>query len=140
MKIWAVNRQMFQFSLIGHNNWVRSAQFSPDARLAISGGDDKVVKLWDLRSKQTITEYYEACGQINTVKFHPSGNCVAAAGDDLSTRLWDIRTHKLLQHYTVSLVFDFKRLIDIILFTGTYRTSDRYIISPNRQLANLIVG
>ena len=37
VKIWAVNRQQFQISLIGHNNWVRSAKFSPDARMAISG-------------------------------------------------------------------------------------------------------
>ena len=70
--------------------------------MALSGGDDKVLKLWDLRTKQTIGEYYESRGQINTVKFHPSGNSVAAAGDDCSTRIWDLRTHKLLQHYTVS--------------------------------------
>ena len=74
---------------------------SPDSRLALSGGDDKVVKLWDLRSKSAIADYYESAAQINAVRFHPSGNCVAAAGDDGSTRLWDIRTHKLLQHYQV---------------------------------------
>ena len=70
--------------------------------MALSGGDDKVVKLWDLRTKQNMAEYYESTGQINAVRFHPSGNCVAAAGDDHSTRIWDIRTHKLLQHYSVS--------------------------------------
>ena len=102
VKLWTVNRQQFVSSLIGHKNWVRSAQFSPDARMALSGGDDKVLKLWDLRAKQTIAEYYESRGQINSVKFHPSGNSVAAAGDDCSTRIWDLRTHKLLQHYTVS--------------------------------------
>ena len=102
IKIWAVNRQQFQASLIGHNNWVRTARFSPDTRMALSGGDDKVVKLWDLRTKQNMAEYYESTGQINAVRFHPSGNCVAAAGDDHSTRIWDIRTHKLLQHYSVS--------------------------------------
>ena len=83
--------------------------------MAISGGDDKVVKLWDLRSKQTIAEYYEANGQINAVRFHPSGNCVAAGGEDSSTRLWDIRTHKLLQHYTVRI---FKIYIIVLVRRG----------------------
>ena len=35
----------------------------------MSGGDDKVVKLWDLRNKNNIAEFLESAGQINTVRF-----------------------------------------------------------------------
>lgn len=33
----------FRCSLQGHSHWVRSAVFSPDERLAVSGGEDKAV-------------------------------------------------------------------------------------------------
>jgi len=69
VKLWEVNRQQFKFSLTGHTNWVRSVRLSPDSRLAVSGGDDKVVKLWDLRNKNNIAEFLESAGQINTVRF-----------------------------------------------------------------------
>jgi WD40 repeat protein len=37
--------QRFLFTLSGHSNWVRSAQISPDGRLAVTGSDDRTVKV-----------------------------------------------------------------------------------------------
>lgn len=37
--------QRFAFTLSGHQNWVRCCQISPDGRLAVSGSDDKTVKV-----------------------------------------------------------------------------------------------
>ena len=61
-QVWTVNRQKFQFSLSGHSNWVRSACFSPDGRLIVSGSDDKTVRLWDRQSKECVHTYYEHGG------------------------------------------------------------------------------
>ena len=43
--MWSLPTQRFAFTLSGHQNWVRSCQFSADGRLAVSGGDDKSVKV-----------------------------------------------------------------------------------------------
>ena len=59
-----MNRQKFQFCLNGHSNWVRSAKFSPDGRLIVSGSDDKTVKLWDRQTKECIHTFYEHGGYV----------------------------------------------------------------------------
>jgi centriolar protein POC1 len=45
--------------LVGHSNWVRSAVFSPDSSLALSGGDDKSVKMWDVATHQCLHNFYD---------------------------------------------------------------------------------
>ena len=74
--------QRFQFTFSGHSNWVRSCCFSPDGRLAVSGSDDKTVRIWDVATRQCIRVYDDHSGYVNTVAFHPDGTCVASAGTD----------------------------------------------------------
>lgn len=62
LQIWTVHRQRFQFTLTGHSNWVRSAKFSPDGRLIMSGSDDKTIRLWDRHSRQCVQTFYEHTG------------------------------------------------------------------------------
>ena len=44
----------FMNGLQGHKNWVRSAEFSPDGRLVVLGGDDRTVRMWDIRTNRCI--------------------------------------------------------------------------------------
>jgi centriolar protein POC1 len=58
-QIWQLPSRKFQCSLVGHSNWVRSAVFSPDSSLALSGGDDKSVKMWDVATHQCLHSFYD---------------------------------------------------------------------------------
>ena len=86
-----MNRQKFQFCLNGHSNWVRSAQFSPDGRLIVSGSDDKTVKLWDRQTKECIHTFYEHGGYVVSASsasrtlIHPEQNgiCFIAQSEAL---------------------------------------------------------
>lgn len=80
-------------------NWVRTCQISPDGRLAVTGSDDKTVKVWDLQSRRVIRSYEDHEGMVNAVDFHPDGTCIASAGTDSTIKLWDLRSDQLLQHY-----------------------------------------
>jgi WD40 repeat protein len=42
----------FLCSLVGHSNWVRSTRFNSNGGVAVSGSDDKTVKLWDVHLHQ----------------------------------------------------------------------------------------
>ena len=66
-------QQKFLFSLNGHTNWVRTCQLSPDARLAVSGGDDHSVRVWDLETRATLHAFDELDGSVNVAAFHPDG-------------------------------------------------------------------
>ena len=57
IKVWTVEEKKMQFALTGHKNWVKSAVFSPDARLIASGSEDHSVILWDVETKKNLKKY-----------------------------------------------------------------------------------
>lgn len=48
VKMWSVDDLKFMQTFSGHQNWVKSAQFSSDSRMIASGSDDRTVRLWDV--------------------------------------------------------------------------------------------
>jgi centriolar protein POC1 len=109
IKVWNVKTRKFKgrdklvskfkTSILGHTNWIRSAQFSPDARIIVSGSDDKSVKIWDVANKKNLMSFTDHTEIVRDVKFHPDGTCVASCSDDSKIKLWDLRSKRLLQHY-----------------------------------------
>ena len=59
-----------QFTLTGHSGYVLSAKFLTDASKVVSGGKDRVIKLWDLRSIScelaVFFFFYKFCLYLNT--------------------------------------------------------------------------
>lgn len=45
--------------MVGHSNWVRSASFNSDASLVATGSDDKLVKLWDVATHQSLHTFHD---------------------------------------------------------------------------------
>jgi WD40 repeat protein len=55
---------------------IRSVDFSPDGRLIAAGGDDGLVRVWDLESGQEL-ERYRRPWWIMSVRFDPRGEALA---------------------------------------------------------------
>jgi WD40 repeat protein len=76
---------------------VRSAELSSDGRLFATGGDDKVLRLWDVGTGTAVAELTGHTDLISDVSFSPDDSRVATASWDNTARIWDV-AGKRLQH------------------------------------------
>lgn len=75
----------------GHSSFVNScfpARRGPD--LIVSGGDDGLTKVWDLRMKGCVNEFPSKY-QITAVSFNDTAEKVFSSGLDNQIKIWDLR-------------------------------------------------
>lgn len=89
----AVLRQM---DFDSTNKTVLTVAFAPDGKRAVSGGSDRIVRLWDLASGTQIRTLTGHLGRVMSVAFSPDGSQVVSCGldEDKTVRLWNIETGK----------------------------------------------
>ena len=78
------------------NKTVLTVAFSPDGKRAVSGGVDRVVRLWDLASGAQIRTLTGHLGRVMSVAFSPDGSQIVSCGldEDKTVRLWNTETGK----------------------------------------------
>jgi hypothetical protein len=62
--------------------------FSPDGRTLASGGEDAVVKLWDLTTGEERRQYEGHFGEITWLAFSSDGSMLASASQDTTVLIW----------------------------------------------------
>jgi len=82
----------------GHTEWVSCVRFSPNTQtpIIVSGGWDKLVKVWNLANCKLKTNLVGHTGYVNTVTVSPDGSLCASGGKDGSALLWDLNDGKNL--------------------------------------------
>ena len=77
-------------SFTGHQGGVRSAAFSPDGKIALSGGVDGTVKLWEVASGRELQSFVGHLGAVLSVAFSPEGKFALSGDSDGTVKVWEV--------------------------------------------------
>jgi WD40 repeat protein len=69
---------------------VLSVKYSPDGTKIISGGEDKMVKIWDVKTGICVQILRGHTGAVKSVCFSPDGRLALTGSVDKTLRIWEI--------------------------------------------------
>ena len=81
---------------------IRSVAFGPDGHTALSGSDNKKLKLWDLSSGQEIRTFTGHTDRVTSVAFARDGGTALSGSDDKTLKLWDVASGREIRTFTHS--------------------------------------
>ena len=78
-------------TLRGHDRRVLTVAFSPGGQAVATGGDDRVIRVWEPRTGRLAAELDTGnTKEIWSVQYRPDGRRLAAGSNDGSVNLWDL--------------------------------------------------
>ena len=86
--------------LEGHVGVVTAVKFLPDARRAVSTGEDGTARVWDVSTGQSLLVFKAHRDQVWALAVAADGAKVATGGYDGTAKVWDVNTGKVLASFT----------------------------------------
>ncbi|CCH61957.1 hypothetical protein TBLA_0F04240 [Henningerozyma blattae CBS 6284] len=72
--------------------YIRSVCFSPDGKFLAAGAEDKLIRIWDITTKQIVMILKGHEQDIYSLDYFPSGEKLVSGSGDKTVRIWDLRT------------------------------------------------
>jgi hypothetical protein len=86
-------------TLAGHTGSVFGVAVSADGRTAVSGGEDKTVRVWDLAGTAPPRVLTGHTGSVFGVAVSADGRTAVSGGDDATVRVWDLAKGRERAHW-----------------------------------------
>lgn len=72
--------------------YIRSVCFSPDGKYLATGAEDKLIRVWDIQTRQIRNTFQGHEQDIYSLDFARDGRTIASGSGDRTVRLWDIES------------------------------------------------
>ncbi len=86
---------------MGHNQYIRCADFSPNGKFILTGSGDNSIILWDIKSTKQIRSFTPHSKSIKTINFNKKGNYFLSTSKDNTIKLVDVLTGNIIQEYRI---------------------------------------
>lgn len=75
----------------GHESKVRGVALSPCGEYALSCGNDRTVRLWEVGTGREVERFLGHTDNVTSVAFSPDGRYALSGSSDRTVRLWKLR-------------------------------------------------
>ena len=127
-----------EFHTLMHTDTVNRIAISPDSRLLVSCGDDKLVKVWDSSTGLLIRDLVGHQGEVHCVDVAADSRGVVSASADATVRIWDALAGDVVQilhgHTDAVMRCRFLPGADVVVSAGFDGTLRVWRVSPEPPL------
>jgi hypothetical protein len=81
-----------RLTLKGHEDWVRSAAYSPDGARIVTGSGDMTAKVWEADTGQELMTLTGHDDLVRSVSYSSDGSRLVTASADSTAKVWDAET------------------------------------------------
>ena len=74
----------------GHEGTVLSLAISPDSQMLATGGEDQMIRLWDIPSGRPLARWEGHEGGVTALAFRPDGRGLVSGSSDGVLKLWNL--------------------------------------------------
>jgi len=127
------NPPILQLDTGGHKSLIRDVVFTPDGKYLVSAGDDKVIRVWDIKTGKTVRTLRGQIGagsegKVFAMALSPDGQWLAVGGwmhPECAGRCGDIRLYDFASGQLVTLLKGHTNVV----FSLAFSPDNRYLVS-----------
>jgi centriolar protein POC1 len=95
----AVMHKGYAERIVAHQSLINSVDFSLSSNKIITGGRDKVIKMFRLGSRNFISSFTGHTNWITSVRFSPNNKYIASCAEDKTMKLFDTVSGQLIETF-----------------------------------------
>jgi len=127
-RLWRIDGSSAECTTLSQNGQVLGEAYSPDGMLAATAGNNRTVKLWDLKTGKMVLECPHP-GVVKAVAFSREGRSLAFAGQGQVVQLWDLKQRRQLESWNSQ--------TDAWVWSLSFSPDDRYLMTDGGPAARI---